>query len=205
MSDATDRSHEPDVPDISSVAAYWKIESPEDRLLFECKLEIEQAWMRGAGRATVHRLAAAHPELADELYEFFAFMVDAHEGLSWEGDAPEEPGGNEARPFLAILRDATGESVEAIAASMEVTADFLVDLSDHGTVLPLKARAELVRRAAGMLDVGETEAVASFDVASVRRAASRDRAYPTTEVTFRELVERSGLSEEQKRYWAGFG
>jgi len=200
-----------DVPDMSETAESAMVESGEAKLLFECKLEIEQAWMSGRDRGAVHRLAGAHPEVADELYEFFAFMVETHVGVSHQREVRR---GSEltavktakaAKPFLGLLRDATGESVQAIAAAMEVTADFLVDLSDNGRVLPAKAREELVRRARGMREIGEGEALGSFDVVSLRRAASRDTAYPVSNLTFKELVERSSLSPEQKRFWTGLG
>lgn len=41
----------------------------------------------------------------------------------------------------------------------------------------------------------------SVDVPSLRRAASCDRAYPAHSVTHDALVNRSGLSEEQKKFW----
>lgn len=203
-----------DVPGMSETAESAMVESAEAKLLFECKLEIEQAWMSGRDRGAVHRLAGAHPEVADELYEFFAFMVDTHAGLSHQREVRRESeltsetavkSGKAAKPFLGLLRDVTGGSVQAIAAAMEVTADFLVDLSDNGRVLPVKAREELVRRARAVREMGEGEALASFDVVSLRRAASRDTAYPVSSLTFKELVERSSLSAEQKGFWSGLG
>lgn len=162
----------------------------------------------------VHRLARAHPELAKELYDFFAFMIETHEasigrrgaqsGVQSGAISLAPSPATRPKPFLALLR-ATGQSVRAIAASMEITPDFLVDLSDHGSVLPLKARHELARRASMVRAIDDAEAVASFDVVTTKRAASRDTAYPVSTLTFAELVNRSGLSAEQKRFWLSLG
>ncbi len=155
--------------------------------------------MGGEDPKAVHRLARAHPDVAQELYEFFAFMIETHRSV--DGQTRAKP-----KPFLALVRDATGESVHAIAAAMDVTADFLVDLTENGGVLPMAARAELIRRARSMRvthDINEDAALESFDVLSLRRAASRDQAYPASNLTYTGLVERSGLSEEQKRFWLG--
>src|SRR3954466_12263637 len=55
-------------------------ESPDASLLSACQLEIEHAWNASRDDAPVHRLAAAHPELAEELYEFFACVIEAEDG-----------------------------------------------------------------------------------------------------------------------------
>jgi hypothetical protein len=173
----------------------------------------------------VHRLVLAHPELAEELYDFFADVIEAEdhfdrprpefaESASRARDALRAALAKKqasktqvrSRPFLALVRDARGgEFVDVIAASMQLPADFLVDASHHSTVLPLAARKELVRRAQGIhpaTHIDEDEALASFDVSSrLRRAASRSAAYRPVEVTYRDIVERSSLSDEEKRFW----
>lgn len=183
-------------------ADYPAFESVEAKVLFECKLEIEEMWMSGEDPKAVHRLARAHPELAQALYLFFAFMVETHAGTHDRrpGSAVHEM--QAAKPFLALLRDVADESVQTLAAAMDITPDFLVDLSDHGAVLPLKARRELVRRARIGHNIDEAEAIASFDVVTLRRAASRDSAYPESNETFTDIVKRSSLSAEQQRFWS---
>ncbi|HEY4303505.1 MAG TPA: hypothetical protein VGM82_03515 [Gemmatimonadaceae bacterium] len=182
-------------------ADYPAFESAEAKLLFECKLEIEELWMSGEDRRAVHRLARAHPTLGKELYFFFADMLEIH--------VPEirrAPSASSEvrldRPFLAVLRDVADESVQEIAASMDITPDFLVDLSDHGRAVTLEARRELVRRASVGRAIDEAEAVASFDVVTLRRAASRDTEFHESNETFADLVTRSSLSAEQKRFWS---
>ena len=190
----------------------------EDSLLSKCRLEIERAWNDARDDAPVHRLATAHPEIAEELYEFFASVIEADDHLDRArpefaemdrrvrdllGRARQDSQPKRPKSFLALVREVSGESVDAIAASMEVTPDFLVDASEHGAVLPLEARKELVRRARVTRTLDESEALASFDVSSsLRRAASRDAAYAPSGVTYIELVKRSGLSAAEKRFWS---
>ncbi|HEY4302824.1 MAG TPA: hypothetical protein VGM82_00040 [Gemmatimonadaceae bacterium] len=176
-------------------ADYPAFESPEAKLLFECKLEIEEMWLSDEDPDAVHRLAGAHPQFAKELYEFFAYMADTHDAPPTYHDARVD------RPFLALLRDVANESVQTIAASMDITPDFLVDLSDHGRVVPLAARRELVQRARKGRVIDEAEAVASFDVVTLRRAASRRTPFEESHETFADVVKRSRLSAEQRRFW----
>lgn len=195
-------------------------DSPETNLLSECQLEIERAWNDSKDDAPVHRLAVAHPELADDLYDFFACVIEADDHLdrlrpefaetdrrvrevlqrTLKDNQPKQP-----KTFLALVREAaSGESVDALAAAMEVTADFLVVVSKHGVVLPRKAREELVRRARLTHSVNESEALASFDAPShLKRAASRDTAFAPANITYRDVVERSSLSAAEKRFWLG--
>jgi len=177
-------------------ADYPAFESTEARLLFECKLEIENMWTTGEDPRAVHRLARAHPQLSKDLYVFFASMIEAHAGIR----SPREA--RSARTFLGLLRDVANESVQALAASMDITPDFLVDVSDHGRVVPRAARRELVRRARAGRVIDEAEAIASFDFVTLRRAASRDSEFPESNETFADILKGSMLSAEQRRFWS---
>ena len=184
---------------------YPAFESEEAKLLFECQLEIEELWMSSEDSRAVHRLARAHPALSKELYLFFADMVETHVA-SLERRAPSSSHGVRARTtFLGLLRDVANESVQALAAAMEITPDFLVDISDHGRVVPLSARQELVRRARIGRDIDEAEAIASFDFVTLRRAASRRSPFPESNETFEDLVKGSSLTAAQRRFWSRLG
>jgi hypothetical protein len=197
-------------------------DSPERVLLFECQRQIELAWNERMDDSVVHRLAAEHPELADELYDFFADVIEAEDFLDQPRpenavdrrvrdmliQARHDNRDDQAAPsktFLALVRDCSDDHVDDIAESMQMPADFLVDASDHGTKLPARAREEFVRRLRRVrltreIDIGE--ALASFDApAKLRRAASRKGPYRPIEVSYRDLVERSSMSDEEKRYW----
>ena len=185
-------------------AEYPPFDTPEAKLLFECKLEIEELWKSGEDPEAVHRLARKHPELSKDLYLFFAFMSEVYGALQDEGyaDAVTSHDARLDRPFLALLRDVAGESVQSLAASMDITPDFLVDLSDHGYVVPLAARRELVRRARKHLGIDEREAIASFDAVTLRRAASRRTEFTETNETFVDIVKRSSLGVDAQRFWS---
>jgi hypothetical protein len=198
-------------------------DSPESTLLFECRCEIELGWNEPMDDSVVHRLAREHPELADELYDFFADVIEAEDHLDQprpetavdrrvrdmlaaaRHDNPAAP----SKTFLALLRDVSDEPVDAIAESMDLAPDFLVDASDHGTKLPPKVREEFVRRLSRVrltLGIDERDALASFDApAKLRRAASRKGPYRPIEVSYRDLVERSSMTDEEKRYWLDLG
>jgi hypothetical protein len=216
---------------MTTIMGHEMPDSPEARLLAECELAIELAWYESMDDSPVHRLALAHPEIADELYEFFADVIEAEDYLDdplpelaesarrmreavhaaqaarAAHEAHAAPGKNETpkKTFLALLRDASDEPVGTIAKSMDLAADFLVDASDHGTKLPPRVREELVRRLRRVRLIKEIDvavALASFDApAKLRRAASRKGPYRHVEVTYRDLVERSSMSDEEKRYW----
>ncbi|HTE45673.1 MAG TPA: hypothetical protein VK636_10550 [Gemmatimonadaceae bacterium] len=195
----------------------------EDNVLSECQLEIERAWNDARDDSPVHRLAAAHPDLADELYDFFVCVVEANDNLGDEypdfaeteqrareliaGNAQAPPTSQVApkKTFLALVRDTTGEYIDDIAGSMDLPPDFLVDASEHGRILPRRAREELVRRACRTRTIDEAEALAAFDVPpSLRRAASRNRVFEPSNDTYKDVVERSSLSAEAKRFWLSF-
>ncbi|HEY4130927.1 MAG TPA: hypothetical protein VGM50_09940 [Gemmatimonadaceae bacterium] len=184
-------------------ADYPPFETAEAKLFFECKLEIEELWKSGEEPEAVHRLAGEHPQFSKELYLFFAFMIDTYTAM--QEDAIASVTANQVRldkPFLALLRDIDDESVQSLAASMDITPDFLVDLSDHGRAVTLAARRELVRRARVGRAIDEAEAIASFDVITLRRAASRDSEFRESNETFADIVKRSRLTAAQKRFWS---
>lgn len=56
----------------------------KEDLLLELMEEIELAWNERGDVETVHRLAAEHPEVMEELYEFFADLMEARDDLGRE-------------------------------------------------------------------------------------------------------------------------
>jgi hypothetical protein len=203
---------------------YPMSDSPESNLLSACRMEIEQSWNDGHGDDAVRRLALAHPGISRELYQFYASVIraethlDRHRPEFAEMDrrardlikrSSQSAQPSDRKTFLALIRDASDEHVNAISAAMEVPPDFLVDASDNGIKLPPRAREEFVRRLRRVRltrDIDDAEALASFDApAKLRRAASRRGPYRHIEVTYRDVVERSSMSDEQKRYWLELG
>lgn len=198
--------------------------------------EIERAWIERQDDSVVDRLAKEHPELAERLYLFFATVVDApdeldrkrpelsdsaartREWLTREGFTRAANSGQpDATPtrrvaeeatysFVGLLRQLTQASPRVLAAELEITPDFLVEVSSHAAVLPLEAKHELARRANKARGIAVERVLASLETpVLLQRAASRDEAYAATSVTYDELVSQSQMSNMQKRYWSKFG
>jgi hypothetical protein len=219
--------------------------APKDDRLFDLMEEIERAWTARRDTSVVHELAATHPDMAEDLYLFFADVAGAPEGL---GDKPERLGliaqrikewvesegfalaaaarssptetteesdwplaqraapAPKVRSFLGLLKESTREGTEELAAALDITQDFLADLSAHASVLSNKARLELAKRAHQARGIDERLLLLSLEptsTSSLQRAASRDKAYTRTSLTYEELVTRSQLDPEQKRFWLG--
>lgn len=217
--------------------------APNDDRLFALMEEIESAWTARRDNTLVHELAAKHPDLAEELYLFFADVVGVPEAL---GDKPErlgaiaqriekwvesegftlaaaarssatettQPSGRQpAQPatpvpkiksFLGFLKESTGEGAVDLAAALDITVDFLADLSTNAAVLSNRARIELAKRAHKARGIDERLLLSSLELAStsqLQRAASREAAYNRPSLTYEELVTRSRLDAERKRFW----
>lgn len=219
--------------------------APKDDRLFDLMEEIERAWTARRDTTVVHQLAAKHPDIAEELYLFFADVAGAPEALDdkperlgpiaqriqeWvesegfglaaaarsspiettqESDRrPAQPAAPvpKVRSFLGLLKESTHEGTEELAAALDITQDFLADLSVHATVLSNKARLELAKRAHKARGIDEKLLLLSLEptpTSPLQRAASRDKAYSGTTLTYEELVNRSQLDPQQKRFWLG--
>ena len=231
-------------------------------LLQQLMVQLEHAWNASRDDRFVDRLAAEHPTLAEELYEFFADLVEAEleqdrprpefaaaderarQWLEREGYrkaaaarsaaateqtpaptpastspssrlGPAAPsltaratrtGGEDIgapRPFLGLLREVTGESTSALAAALDVTQDFLIDISDNADVLPEAVRTEFADRAERACGVDRSRSLAALATSDCQfeRAASREGPYQGRAVIYADLVHRSGLDRERKQYW----
>jgi hypothetical protein len=199
---------------------------------------LEEAWNATRDSHLVDRLAAENPAHAQEIYEFFADVVEAQ--LDRDRKRPEfarsdartrqwllaegfqiaaaakaaaasssetssaTPGvtGN-TRPVLGLLKEETGEGVDALARALDVTSDFLIDISDHADVVPLQARKEIAWRIERVRGIDRARSMAAFSVPGrqLQRAASRDRPYGNDLPTFADLVERSSLDPARKQEW----
>ena len=215
--------------------------SAYDDRLFGLMEEIERSWMEDRDESVVDRLAGEHPEFAEELYLFFATIVDAPDQLElsrpdlaqsaaqtrdWlerEGFAraarssaeerstettstpPRETTELPAPTFVALLRQ-TGAPLSTLAAEMDVTLDFLVELSRHAALVPLGAKRELATRAHRALNLDVARSLASLEApVELQRAASRKGAFSSARMTFDDLVLQSQLSADQKNYWLQLG
>lgn len=205
--------------------------------LFE---HLEEAWNATRDSHLVDRLAADQPAHAQEIYEFFADLVEAeldrdrarpefarsdertrqwlvHTGFlaaasakaaaasSSDTTSAAPPVSGNIRPVLGLLKAETGEGVDVLARALDVTSDFLIDMSDHADVVPIQAREELAGRIERARGIDRARIMAALTVPGrqLQRAASRDRPYVADVPTFAELVQRSSLDQGRKQEWLG--
>jgi hypothetical protein len=208
-------------------------DSKDDELLAELRVQIERAWNAGRNDALVDRLAGEHPELAEELYLFFADVVAMtlepndprpelataddrtrkwleSEGYRRVAEAYQESKASTTltptgRSLLGMLKDTTHRSTNALAASLEISSAFLLDLSQHAELVPETARLELARRVEKSWGISQANTLLTLrqppDTAPRQRAASRSAVYQPSETTYEAMVRRSGLDDRKQRYW----
>jgi hypothetical protein len=218
--------------------------------IFDLMEEIERAWMERGDHTVVDQLAAQHPALADQLYLFFATVVDApdeldrsrpelaeqskrisdwlHEGggfaaatAAGESDNSETASAftGERTPlsssmppptFFGLLKRASDSpDPEAMASRLDVSVDFLREVSKHTDILPTKVRRELARRVERQFSVDVNLALRSLGEgqmlggAPLARAASRagGKVFEPHPLTYEEIVKRSSMDEPRQRYW----
>ena len=200
------------------------MKSESENLLSELCAEIERAWTDRRDFSLVGRYAASHPELAEELYDFFSVLVP-----SYRNDAiPEDVARDAARqtrdflerdgferaaeaarqtrepwPFIKFLRERSQAEPKEIARRIgRVSWEFLVMVSRHPPLVPKSVASELVSRVAAAWKIPLEECRARFEASGpVPRAASRKQPYLPGPATFAELLERSSLGEEDRSYW----
>jgi hypothetical protein len=109
----------------------------------------------------------------------------------------------EALPLLGMLKNSTGRSAIAIAKSMDVSVAFLSAVARYPTAVPDSWREELAGRAERSLGIDSKAFMESMSRAVPRGiAAFRERhSYSTTEITYKGVLERSGMSSKAKQFW----
>jgi hypothetical protein len=157
------------------------------------------------------------PHLAESAVRMREWLE--REGFARAAQAAAREGSTESTPtrtrevaepttptFVGLLRKLTGADPGILAAEMEITPDFLVEVSSHAHVLPVEAKRELARRAHGARSIGFDRALAALQAPQqIQRAASRKGAYSDARLTYVELVSQSQLSAAQKDYWQNLG
>jgi hypothetical protein len=112
-----------------------------------------------------------------------------------------------AQGLLAFLREVTGEGPVSLAPLLGITPAFLIDLADHVSVIPESARRELARRVEKACGIKAAATLAVLNESQQgkatmsRKAASRSKAYKKESTNYADIVNRSSLNDEQRRYW----
>ena len=192
--------------------------------LDELLAQTERAWLDRRDAGTVDRLAAEHPEHAEELYAFFSGLVFgdvegavpgelAQEAVERTRAWLDEEGFERAREaarqvpptFVRFLQRRTRQDPETIARRIsDISWEFLAQVSRHPALVPRRVREELASRIARHWSIPAAESLrAMASSGPVPRAASRRRPYPPPPSTFEELLASSSLTAAQRSLWAG--
>ena len=115
---------------------------------------------------------------------------------------PKGAGASVARAsLLAELRECTGLPATQIALKMKVPVPLLSAVGRYPKVVPIGWRKELAARAE-KLGVAASVVMNAFEHPyQAQMAASRDEAYDAEQVTPEQILDQSGMDEEDKRYW----
>jgi hypothetical protein len=105
-------------------------------------------------------------------------------------------------PFLRWLTTSTGYSAHQVAEILQVTVEFLILVPQHIEIVPAPVRDELAKRAEAKLNLNMQQARSSLDQPyHHKKAALRDKPYPTGPLTFDSLLKRSGFKAPDRKYW----
>jgi hypothetical protein len=104
--------------------------------------------------------------------------------------------------FVATLKKLTGEtSLNALAAELDITPQFLVLVSEHSEVLTTAARTELVERATRKRKIAPAIVSESLSGGQFRLAASRDTPIQQGTLTYEQLVKRAKMGTAAEKFW----
>ncbi|MDQ3816273.1 MAG: hypothetical protein M3362_01115 [Acidobacteriota bacterium] len=106
-------------------------------------------------------------------------------------------------PLLGELREQTGMRASQIAEAMGVTVPFLSAVARYPKAVPGPWHDELVARAERKLPgvkVGPLRRSLEHPF-QAEMAANRDTAYAAEEVDYENILDQSGLTDEQKQFW----
>ena len=149
--------------------------------------------------------AATHPVSEDDRNRLRERVMRKRFGTTAPAEEAEaSPEGQAAKSLIALFKDESSMSLQEVSVRLELNPAFLLDLSDHSSLVPHGARREIARRADVALKVAASKTLSAFDrsdSANVRKAASRTTPFERQTITYEEIVKRSKLAEDQKRFW----
>ncbi|HEX8361390.1 MAG TPA: hypothetical protein VF613_14850 [Longimicrobium sp.] len=206
--------------------------STNETTLADLLAEIETAWEERGDDQVAERLAAAHPEHADDLYAFFeAITTDDGElppgvgaaavrnTLAWlreeheppVGDPPPAGGtggapGAPPRNLMGLLCDESGKDPGTVASAIEdAPLELITAFATYPRLVPDAARDEFASRSARALRIDEARVRRKFDDdAQLPMAASRHGAYAAPPSTYEELLRQFGVPARVRKLWIRF-
>jgi hypothetical protein len=105
--------------------------------------------------------------------------------------------------FLIAMKKETGKRGTEVANLLGVTYPFLLEASRYPTILPRRAKCELVDLAEQRCGVSSQISWQAFENRPIelRIAKHRTRSLPGDLPSYVDIVQRSGMNEEQQRFW----
>lgn len=111
------------------------------------------------------------------------------------------------RSLVALLKEHSGLGLREVAKDIGVDPGFLVDISEHPSLVPNGARKEIARRVPATWRISTAETLATFESGRrvpMQKAASRPSAFKALSTTYEDIVKRSKLSDDEKLFWRSF-
>jgi superfamily I DNA/RNA helicase len=110
------------------------------------------------------------------------------------------------KPYLGYVSDETGEPPSAVAQKVGAPRQFLILVSQHCESVDDSVRDEIADRTVKTWpQLSRDRVLSSLELPSDRIAASRSKPYSTGALTFDQILNRSGMGEEEKDYWRKLG
>lgn len=105
--------------------------------------------------------------------------------------------------LMSLLRKYTNDMPSKIAQNLEITVAFMRGCSDYSAVVPEKCKQELIDRAYKLYNFISKRLIESVvrTPGLVPTAGFRDTSYSGNQMSFEEIVRKSGLDEESQKFW----
>lgn len=105
--------------------------------------------------------------------------------------------------LLSLIRQATKDFPSSIAQKLGITVAFMRGCSDHSESVPKNCKKELVDRTCSAFHFLDREKVRLVveNPKLIATAGFRDTPYSGNQMSFEEIVEKSGMNEKAQRFW----
>jgi superfamily I DNA/RNA helicase len=110
------------------------------------------------------------------------------------------------KPYLGYVSDETGEPPSAITQGIGTSRPFLILVTQNSNSVDDCIRDEIADRTVKKWpQLNRDHVLTSLKTSSERIAASRNKPYSSSILSFEQILDRSGMSEEEKDYWRKLG
>lgn len=169
-------------------------------------IEIEEAedqvdqWLQGSSLEILRTAAAKEWAMRVTTGATSSAVSDDNEMTVTE---EKVAGKNENENFQLFLRRRLHQKlVDLVVSWPNVTTEYLVLVSRHTALVPERVKETLARYVEARWQIPIRESLIYLDAEqTVLRAASRKQPFEKEPSDFQELLERAGLSAEQKSFW----